>query len=131
MKTTRLVIAVLGCAFFAAGAPGQHPRTKLDMTIKEAIRVLKAKQYEHFLRWFAIPEEFKKKTELISSRDLANQFGKDKARELLAVLESIQGETPLLSDEGKMATFKVKKELSDKGSIRFRLIEKFWYIQNK
>lgn len=102
----------------------------LAKAIAEGVTLLDEKKYRAFVDRFVHPEE-KKQAQDANWDEIAAEFGKEKAGELLAILKVVAKAKVKLSDEGKTAVFHFKPtEGKGKDTIRFGKFENAWYIHN-
>lgn len=130
MNSRRWFAAMVSILCFTAlqADDKQAWREKLDTAIPEGIRLLEAKEYASFLKAFVEPSEFEKLTQTIGLEEFAVKFGEKKAGQLLEVLKHIKGKAPKI--DGNDAVYDVKVEGFSKDKIKFKKVEKYWYIIN-
>ncbi len=133
-----LTVLVLSAGFVSADSRQDTKTTqtkgnaqeKLETAIPEAIRLLEAKEYATFLKTFVLPDDLKKITEAIPFDKLVKDFSMEKADVLLNILKGIKDARPTLADDGKKATYPLKKGTAPKDAIHFVKAGKLWYISN-
>jgi hypothetical protein len=128
--TLRLSLVALLCASVVP-AFGQKidPRREPATAVAEAIRVLERKDYATFLQTFARPEELK---ELLASKkieEVAAEFGKEKAADILIALKAAAKMTPTLSREGTRADYRFEKPIGGESRITLEKIGEYWYFR--
>lgn len=134
-----LVIGVSGSAMVvaddkpaankSAAEKKADPRESLDTAIAEGIRLLEAKEYEGFIKTFAVPEELKSITSKVPMEQLVEGF-KSKGEHALSDLKVIKALKPEVSADGKTATYKADGEKGPKRTLVFTKIDKLWYVKN-
>jgi hypothetical protein len=120
-------IGMFASAGLATADPKTNPREKLDTAIKEAIRLLEAKEYAAFLEQFMVPDELKEITRKKPLDEFAKEFAERKAGDMLKVLKSLDGLKPTLDESGTTATFDPPGAMK----LKWVLIDKSWYIRNR
>lgn len=136
MKGTHLFISAFLFIFAAFGVANAEetkkadPREKLETAVPEAIRLLEKKEYIELLKKFVSPDELKEITKQTKIEDFAKEFGKDKAEQLLKALKATKDVKPKLDDDMKIAVFEFKEEVDGRDSIKFKKVDKYWYIKN-
>jgi hypothetical protein len=106
-------------------------REDVSTAVGEAIRLLEMKDYETFLKDFVSPDDLKKiAEEKVDLSKLATRFKGEKADRLLRALKTIKNLTPTFEKNGELAVFPVKLAGSNKNSITFVKVGKYWYIKN-
>jgi len=103
-------------------------REKVDTAVTGGIKLLEAKDYAGFLKAFVEPEMMEKFGDGID--EFAKMFGEKKGPQLLVVLKKIKDMKPTMEEDGKVASFDVQVEGSSKKGIKFKKIDKYWYIMN-
>lgn len=106
------------------------PRENVDTAVKEAIRLVEAKEIATFIMQFAHPDDLKKILKGKTIEELAEQFSAQKSANLLLALKEIDGKKPELSEDGTQAMFKVDLKTAPGGRIVFQKSGKLWYIRN-
>lgn len=106
------------------------PRENVDTAVKEAIRLVEAKEIATFIMQFAHPDDLKKILKGKTIEELAEQFSAQKSANLLLALKDIDGKKPELSEDGTQAMFKVDLKTAPGGRIVFQKSGKLWYIRN-
>lgn len=108
------------------------PRENLDTAVKEAIRLMEAKEYETFIKQFLHPEDLKRLTDSGTSvEEMAKRFAMKKAERNLEVLKELQEKKPQHSDDGRQAFVESEKfKRMPNSKIRFQKVGKLWYIRN-
>jgi hypothetical protein len=135
MTTTRLLTLLLcGCLLSVQTTRADEDknawREKVDTAIAGGIKLLEAKDYAGFLKAFVEPEMMEKFSKDGSIDEFAKMFGEKKGPQLLEVLKKIKYMKPTMEQDGKVASFDVEIEGTSKKGIKFRKIEKYWYIIN-
>lgn len=105
-----------------------NAREELATAVPEAIRLLEKKKYEDFVTSFMPPDALKKITQEQSTEEFARRFGERFAVKLLQVLQSIEGKTPKLDQDGMIATFTHDVKDAPSDTITFVKVGKYWYI---
>jgi hypothetical protein len=124
------ICILLGASRLFAEDTKPSPRENVGTAVAEGVRLLETKAYEEFLKTFVAPEDLKKLSDKMTVKEYSEKFAEKKAPMLLQVLKSIQDSKPVMSDDGREATFELKKELgAQKDSIVFLKIDKYWYIE--
>lgn len=123
-----LTLVAIGTALAADSKA--DPREKVDTAVLEGIRLLEAKDYVKFLKEFVAPDDFKNLTAKGTLEEFAKKFGENKGPRLLQVLKSIKDSKPTLDKDEKTATYEMKESIGGKKEIKFKKIDKYWYIQN-
>ena len=133
MRALSAMITLLLSMFLALNTHAddkQAWREKLETVIPEGIRMLEAKEYVPFIKAMVEPEQLGKLTENGPVDEFAERFAKRKAADLLKVLKDIKGRTPSMEENGTVASYEVNVEGFSKKAIKFRKIDKYWYIMN-
>ena len=107
-----------------------HPREKLDTTIAQAIRVLEAKKYATFIKYFATPAALQEMMQTASLEEIVEEFVDEKADQVLSTLKSLKHKQPRFSADGKKATYPINIRGSTIKTVTFVKVGKYWYIQN-
>lgn len=133
MKSLIRSAVALAAAFtlgFAAPVPDEI-RGNLDKLVPEAIRLIEAKEYVLLIETLATPDDIKNINSNGGVAKVAEEFGKENAPELLAVLKSLKDKKPKLSEDGNTATYSLE-DIPDvhKKEIVFTKIEGRWYIKD-
>jgi hypothetical protein len=130
--------AVAPCAAFSrAAAPAiasaslsaakVNPETaRLRRRIDTAIAMLTAREHRAFLEAFVEPEYLAHK----SVDAIIEDFAEDKADLLLSVLKEIKNKTPKYTENGTVATYKIRKRRDTHPAINFILVDGVWYLRN-
>lgn len=115
---------------FAAPVPDEI-RGNLDKLIPEAIRLIEAKEYVTLIETLATPEDIKNMNTEGGVAKVAEEFGKERAAELLAALKSLKDKKPKISEDGNTVTYSLN-DVTDahEGEIVFTKIEGRWYIKD-
>lgn len=131
MRTMWLVItlgAMQWCMSQAHADDKNEWREKVETAITGGIKLLEAKDYAGFLKAFVEPEMLGKFGDGID--EFAKMFGEKKGPQLLGVLKKIKDMKPTMEQDGKVASFDVEIDGSSKKGIKFKKIDKYWYIIN-
>lgn len=119
---------------FAAYArkPDKGATTTVDGAIAEMVNLLRDGKHLEFLQTYADPDDVKKITASGGTVEaLAEQFAKQHAGELLAILRSLQGQAATVSEDGTEATYKLPEgQQPSRGTIQFRRLDQRWYLRN-
>jgi hypothetical protein len=121
-------LLIATCLFAEDKKP--DPRGALETAIPEGIRLLEAKEYKPFIEKFALPEHLAKMKERGDFDEVVERFGKQDAPDLLGALKSIKDAKPTLDKEGNEATYELKRPVRDKKVIKFKKVDKLWYLNN-
>lgn len=106
-------------------------REKLDTVIPGCIKLLEAKEHVKLLEAIVEPDQLDKLKEKEGGMDaFAMQFGKKKAEMLLKVLKEVKGRNPTMEENGIIASYEVNVEGFPKKALKFRKVDKCWYIMN-
>ena len=126
------ILALVLCAGFAVAADGQSssPRTQPDSAIKEGIRLLEAKKYAEFLETFVRPSELAELLDKRSLAETADEFGKRRAADLLAVLRAASALKPALNEGGTRAEYVFEKPIGRERRLQLQKIGEFWYFRD-
>ncbi|MFO0814319.1 MAG: hypothetical protein U0796_13925 [Gemmatales bacterium] len=133
MRVLSSMIALVFFACIALNAQADDKQTwreKLETAIPEGIRMLEAKEYVPFIKAMVEPDQLAKLTENGTVEEFAERFAKRKAADLLKVLKDIKGRTPSMEENGTVASYEVNVEGFSKKAIKFRKVDKYWYIVN-
>ncbi len=134
MTTIRLLAVLMcGCLLSVSTLRADDKdawREKVDTAITGGIKLLEAKDYAGFLQAFVEPDMMKKFSEGGSIDEFAKMFGEKKGPQLLGVMKKIKDLKPTMEEDGKIAKFDVEFEGSSKKGIKFKKIDKYWYIIN-
>jgi len=108
-----------------------NPQKELKTAINYAIKLLETDKHEIMLKNFIEPDKAEKIIEEEGGfKELAENFKKKKAGELLIVLKHIKDKTPAYNTDKTEASFKLDEGISHKGVIEFKKHEDLWYIGN-
>lgn len=132
MKTMWLAVLLSAVTVFGSTARADDKnswREKLETVIPGGIRLLESKDYAAFLQAFVEPEMIEKLGGG-SIDEFAKKFGEKKGPQLLTVMKKIKDMKPTMEQDGKVANFEVEVEGSSKKGIKFKKIDKYWYIIN-
>jgi len=114
-----------------AEAKKADPRENIDTAIADSIRLLEAKSYEEFIRNYAAPEDLKTLLAGTTMEEFVKQFAAENAAVVLKILKSVKDAKPVISADGKKATFKLKEELKPPHpELTLIKIDKYWYFEN-
>lgn len=128
---TSILVFVLSLNTLAQeGKP--DPRENISTAVKEAGRLLEAKEPATFLKQFVHPSDLKKilADNKFTLEEFAVKFSEAKGARLLAALQEISDKEPELLEEGTVALFKVDMKNAPGGRIVFQKSGKLWYIRN-
>jgi len=110
------------------------PRTSVDTAIAEAIRALENTDMVAFFKEVAPPDQLARlspgQLETIAEANMQNPGAKRGMAAALAALKSVQGQQPILSDNGDTATFETTIPSSD-GSMYQVVLKRqsgLWYL---
>lgn len=117
----------------SAGDP-QARQESLETAIPEAIRLLDAGEYELFLRRYIPPEKLQELEAKGGFAPFVKGLEEVKGSYLPALLRQAQEQkTPPLQNNKPIVEYRIDaKKLGEKGPshLRFRKIDKYWYIDN-
>jgi hypothetical protein len=131
MLRVSICLALLALASVAQADDKDTWREKLETVIPECIKLLEAKEYVKLLEAMVQPSELNKLKDREGGMEaFAEQFRKKKAGDLLKVLKDIKGRSPSMDENGSVAAYEVNVEGFSKKAIKFRKVDKFWYIIN-
>lgn len=134
MNTIRsLTVLLCGCLLSVSTLRADDKdawREKVDTAIAGGIKLLEAKDYAGFLKAFVEPEMMQKFSEGGSIDEFAKMFGEKKGPQLLGVMKKIKDMKPTMEKDGTIASFDVEIEGVSKKGIKFKKIDKYWYIIN-
>ena len=128
-----LLVSLIGLTLFSpvvAEDVKLETRESLETAVPEAIRLLKQRNYETFVKTFLPPALLDEVAERTSLEEFAKTFGEQKSMRLLLVLKEIKDAKPELDDTATTASFALKTKIRGRKSITFVKIEKYWYIKN-
>ncbi len=110
------------------------PRTTLQGTIQEVIRLLEAGDYQPFFEAYVCPEDrAAAKASGKALDEVIRMFAEKRASTLLKVLKDILQKKPVISGDGSTATFKLEGDLANEApSDTFVMVkvDGIWFIQN-
>jgi len=107
------------------------PREEPGTAIAEGIRLLEGKDYKTFVQHYTPPEAFNVLVSTGKVDDFAKSFGEEASATMLQVLKAVKDMKPVLSPDGKTATFKLKEPIAGSDSFSLVKIDKFWYLSNE
>ncbi len=119
-----VLLSILGSPLLAADAD----RESLEKIIPYGIGLLEAKNYKGFLEAFMTPDDLKGATKKQTIDELAADFGKGPAADILMVLKKIKDLKPKLDEKGTTATYTVPEAIKGETEFKFTKVDKFWYI---
>lgn len=130
MLAVLLCVILISVSALRADEDKNAWREKVETAVAGGIKLLEAKNYVGFLEAFVEPEMLEKFSKGGSIEDFAKKFGQDKAPVLLKILNKIKDMKPTMEQNGKVASYDVEVEGSPKKGIKFKKIDKYWYIIN-
>jgi len=106
----------------------QDPQLTMEGTLDQTIRLLQAREYHRLVLELLHPDDLKKIHERDGGVDgLVQDFSaSEKPKELLEILMSVRGTSPVLSEQGDDARFHVE----GKGNLRLGRVDGRWYLMN-
>lgn len=106
------------------------PQENLETAIPYALRLIKKDEIEKLLLEFLEPDMLKKLKESPGLDKVVEQFRERNAQDLVEALEQVRDIEPTFDEDGKLATFKLKKKVGSHEEIQFRKHGKNWHICN-
>jgi hypothetical protein len=127
-----LLLAAAAASAPAAEEAKTTPEDSVKAAIQDGIKLLEAKDYAAFLKKFVKPSDMESILKHEKSFDqFVKMFGRDKADDILKVLNQIKDTKPTFNKENTQAVFPVKDipGVSQK-EITFTKVEDRWCIEN-
>jgi hypothetical protein len=128
-----LLVFALTSALVPAGSQAD-PREQLSTAVAHGIKLLEARDHARFLREFVSPDDakqiFGQEPGGPDNPRLAEQFGKQKAPQLLEALREAQRASPQYENNGQLAAFPLKTPIGSRRALAFVKVGKYWYIKN-
>ncbi len=124
-------VFIIVCLIFVACSTQKKinkKRENVNSAIILGINLLENSKYKEFIRAFVLPEQLEKFTKDITIEEFVENFEGKKANRLLSALKEIESKKPkyLTTEGNQIAEFILEKH--EKYGIRFKKLEKFWYI---
>jgi len=111
-----------------------NPRTKPNTAITDAIRLVEDKDMVGFVKAVFPPNILAKLPPADSIERLGQDMGSPRIRDALlkdlAALKAIQDQTPILTDDGKTATFETHLDDPLRTEVILKKVDGLWYIEN-
>jgi len=125
-------ICLASAGALIAEDPKADPQSTLEGSIAEMIRLLEAKEHMKLIKTFASPDDVKGfEKQPGGLEQMAERFGENHARRLLASLKQAQKQKLKIEDDGVSASFEPKKEDESLKTIKFRKVDKKWYVLDR
>ena len=115
-------------------APADKPAAteSLSAAIDKGIALLEAKKSTEFLERFMLPDVLSQIKKSGEWDEITSKFKLGRDASLLKTLKAAKEMKPVLSDDGTVATFDVKKLPGEHPpKIQFRKVKGLWYIADK
>lgn len=126
-----MILALLPLAAYGQSAEAEaNPQTALSTAIPHALALIEEKQYEKFIRQYAVPAELKEILKQKTMDELVRGFAKDHAARITSALSRIRSEEPHLNAGGTVAEYPVKIKNFSQKKIVFEKISGRWYLRN-
>ena len=104
--------------------------TRVEQPDEDFYRLLEAKKYATFLKYFFPPADLKEALQTASFEEIVEEFVEEKADRVLSMLKSLKHKRPTFSADGKKATYPISMRGSTIKTVTFVKLGKYWYIQN-
>ncbi len=129
-----LAIVVLCLNVFAAlpqraAKPG--PREMPETAVREAVRLLEAKDYEAFLTQYLPPDQLKSRAGTPEALKAMAQDFSTRVDRILPMLKAASTQKPAYDEAKTTATFEVIDASGAPSPLRLLKIGRYWYIGNK
>lgn len=126
-----LILALLAVPADAQSAEAEaNPQAALSTAIPHALTLIEGKQYEKFIRQYAVPAELKKILKQKTMDELVRGFAKDHAEKITLILNRIGSEKPHFSANGTVAEYPVEIKNFSQKKLVFEKISGRWYLRN-
>lgn len=111
-------------------ADTSQPQTALATAIPHALALIESKQYEKFIRQYAVPSQLKKVLKQKTLDEIVRGFAKDHAARILLILKQIQEKQPSINTAGTVAEYPTDVKNFSRKKVVFEKIGGLWYLQN-
>lgn len=126
---TFITAAVLVCSVWPGIATQKDPRTEPETALALATKLMESKDYAGFLKTFARPSEL---AELLAKRSLAEvaaEFGRERATDLLAALKAALMTEPTYNTDRTRVDYRFQKPFGRERAVTLVKIDAYWYLR--
>jgi hypothetical protein len=119
-------------AFQTASTPSADPRREPGTAIKEAIRLLEARDYAVVVKTFIRPSELEEMlTKHGTIEEVAKEFVKDdRPAKMLDVLKAASTMTPTMNADGTRANYTFEKPVGGAKRLSMAKIGDYWFLRD-